>query len=162
MLPDEHHPIALTGFLEGMVNFRLMWHPKSKHLLSLCQFGFQRTRSTADPLAHIDTYIKSAFARRDQSWQFSLIWKRRTIPHGDTTSQTNFAPWDLGVIWRSVYKPFSLIVLSKPKVHLLSLPPVLNMKVFPRAASSAPPCFSLLSGASHLLPWSPASIHPFM
>ncbi len=48
-----------------MVNFKLMWHLESKNLLSPCQFGFQRARSPADPLPHINTYIKSAFARRE-------------------------------------------------------------------------------------------------
>ncbi len=48
-----------------MVNFRLMWHLESKNLLSPRQFGFRRARSTADPLTHIDTYIKSAVAHRE-------------------------------------------------------------------------------------------------
>ena len=68
-LPNDYRPIALTSclckLLERMVNFRLMWHLESKNLLSPCQFGFRRARSTADPLTHIDTYIKSAFARRE-------------------------------------------------------------------------------------------------
>ncbi len=42
-----------------------MWYLESKNLLSPCQFGFRRARSTADPLTHIDTYIKSVFARRE-------------------------------------------------------------------------------------------------
>ncbi len=42
-----------------------MWHIESKNLLSPCQFGFRRARSTADPLTHIDTYIKSAFEGRE-------------------------------------------------------------------------------------------------
>ncbi len=68
-LPNNYCPIALTScfckLLERMVNFRLMWHVESKNLLSPCQFGFRCACSTADPLTHINTYIKSAFARRE-------------------------------------------------------------------------------------------------
>ncbi len=52
-----------------------------------CQFGFRRAHSTADPLTHLDTYIKSAFARRepvlavffdlekayDTTWQYHIL-----------------------------------------------------------------------------------------
>lgn len=90
-LPCEYRPIALTSCLcklmERMVNHRLMWHLESKSLLSSCQFGYRRARSTADPLAHIDTYIKSAFARResvlavffdlekayDTTWRYNIL-----------------------------------------------------------------------------------------
>ncbi len=67
-LPNDYRPISLTSclckLLERMVNFRLMWYLESKNL-SPCQFGFRRARNTADPLTHIDTYIESAFARRE-------------------------------------------------------------------------------------------------
>lgn len=58
-LPSED-PIALTSCLcklLEMVTFKLMWHLESKSLLSPCQFGFECARSTADPQAHIHTYI---------------------------------------------------------------------------------------------------------
>lgn len=48
-----------------MVNFRLMWYLESHNLLSPSQFGFRRARSTADPLAHFETYITFAFARHE-------------------------------------------------------------------------------------------------
>ena len=68
-LPQDYRPIALTSclckLLERMVNFRLMWYLESHNLLSPSQFGFRRARSTADPLAHFETYITSAFARHE-------------------------------------------------------------------------------------------------
>ena len=42
-----------------------MWYLESHNLLSPSQFGFRRARSTADPLAHFETYITSAFARHE-------------------------------------------------------------------------------------------------
>ncbi len=60
-LPNDYRCLCK---LERMVNLRLMWHLESKNL-SPCQFGFRCARSTADPLTHIDTYIKSAFACRE-------------------------------------------------------------------------------------------------
>ncbi len=77
----------VMGVGERMVNFRLMWHLESKNLITPCQFGFRRARSTADPLTHLDTYIKSAFARRkpvlavffdlekayDTTWRYHIL-----------------------------------------------------------------------------------------
>ncbi len=48
-----------------MVNSRLMWFLESKSLLSSSQYGFRRARSTAEPLAFLESYITTAFARHD-------------------------------------------------------------------------------------------------
>ncbi len=99
-LPNDYRPTALTSclckLLERMVNFRLMWHLESKNLLSPCQFGFRRARSTADPLTHIDTYIKTAFARKesviavffdlekayDTTWRYYILLRQITVCNG--------------------------------------------------------------------------------
>lgn len=56
--PQDYHLITLTSclcmLLEQMVNSRLMWYLESNNLSP--QFGFQRAKSTADPLAHFETY----------------------------------------------------------------------------------------------------------
>ena len=95
--PNDYRPIALTSclckLLERMVNFRLMWHLESKSLLTTCQFGFRHARSTADPLAYLDTYITSAFARResvmavffdlekayDTTWKYHILHQLRFL-----------------------------------------------------------------------------------
>ncbi len=85
-LPNDYRLIALTSclckLLERMVNFRLMCHLESKSFLSPCQFGLQRACSTADPLTHTDTYIKSAFARRESVLYQICFCPPRISPSG--------------------------------------------------------------------------------
>ncbi len=68
-LPQDYRPIALTScickLLEHMVNSGLVWFLESKSLLSPSQYGLRWACSTAEPLAFLESYIITAFARHD-------------------------------------------------------------------------------------------------
>ena len=51
--------------MEKIVNLRLMWHLESNSLLNKNQYGFRQNRSTTDVLIRIDSFIKTAFSRKE-------------------------------------------------------------------------------------------------
>ena len=89
--PQNYRPIALTSCLcklmERMVNIRLVHHLESNRYLHPNQYGFRNNRSTTDILAHIDTYIKTTFAKGehvvavffDLQKAYDTTWKRHIL-----------------------------------------------------------------------------------
>ena len=67
----SYRPIALTScvckLMEKVINIRLVWHLESKGLISPCQFGFRKKRSTLDPLLRLTNQIRQGFAKRCQT-----------------------------------------------------------------------------------------------
>ncbi|XP_052739677.1 RNA-directed DNA polymerase from mobile element jockey isoform X2 [Bicyclus anynana] len=68
--PAEHNsyrPIALSStlckVLEHMIKNRLEWFVESRDMLGKTQFGFRKSRSTADSLSMLATNIHLAFSR---------------------------------------------------------------------------------------------------
>ena len=70
-----------------MINTRLVWHLESKGLISPCQFGFRKKRSTLDPLLRLTNQIQQGFAKQcqticvffdlekayDTTWRFGIL-----------------------------------------------------------------------------------------
>ena len=89
--PQNYRPIALTSCLcklmERIVNIRLVYHLESNRYLHPNQYGFRNNRSTTDILSHIDTYIKTAFAKGehvvavffDLQKAYDTTWKRHIL-----------------------------------------------------------------------------------
>ena len=69
LISSNYRPIALTSclckLLEKIVNKRLIWFLESTNTLQQNQYGFRKCRSTTDALVRLDTFIKSAFARKE-------------------------------------------------------------------------------------------------
>lgn len=92
-LTQDFRPSSLTNchckVFERMIHFCLMWYFQSKSLLSPSQFGFRRARSTAEPIARLETYILTAFARResviaiffDLKKAYGTIWRYHILHH---------------------------------------------------------------------------------
>lgn len=89
--PSNYRPIALTSCLcklmEKMINHRLVWFLEKNNLLSECQFGFRKNRSTLDPLLRLSNQIQQGFAENkhtigvffdmekayDTTWRLGII-----------------------------------------------------------------------------------------
>ena len=87
----SYRPIALTicvcKLMEKMINIRLIWHLESKGLISPCQFGLRKNRSTLDPLLRLTNQIQQGFAKQcqtigvffdlekayDTTWRFGIL-----------------------------------------------------------------------------------------
>jgi len=67
--PGNYRPIALTSCLcktfERLVNCRLVWFLESNNILTECQSGFRKNRSTTDQLIRLESYIREPFFRRE-------------------------------------------------------------------------------------------------
>ena len=63
----SYRSIALTSCVcklrDKMINTSLVWHLESKGLISPCQFGFRKNRSTLDPLLRLTNQIQQGFAK---------------------------------------------------------------------------------------------------
>ena len=76
--PKNYRPITLTSCLcklmERIVNVRLTWTLESGGRISEKQYGFRQGRSTTDALIYLDTFIKTAFSKKNIMYmQYSLI-----------------------------------------------------------------------------------------
>ncbi|KAG1655164.1 RNA-directed DNA polymerase from mobile element jockey [Nymphon striatum] len=67
--PSNYRPIALTSCIcktmERMINCRLTYYLESNNILTRCQSGFRRHRSTIDHLVRFETLVREAFIRRE-------------------------------------------------------------------------------------------------
>jgi len=87
----SYRPIALTScagkLMEKIINVRLMHYLESNHVLSDCQYGFRKQRSTVDALVRFTNDIHTAFAERkyllcvffdiskayDTAWRYMIL-----------------------------------------------------------------------------------------
>ena len=99
-LPGSYRPIALISCIcklfERMINIRLVWYLESKNLLSNRQFGFQKNRSTLDPLTMLSREIQNSFGSKDQTIEAFFDLEKAY----DTTWRTGIlkqlASWRIG------------------------------------------------------------------
>lgn len=93
LLPASYRPISLTccigKILERMVSKRLMWLLEVQELISPCQSGFRKGRSTLDNLVFLENEIKSSLNKRehatavffdlekafDMTWRYGILRK---------------------------------------------------------------------------------------
>ena len=84
--PSSYGPIALTSCLcktfETMVNVRLLHILETRNMITPLQSGFRKGKDTTDHILRLETWIMDTFAKRELL--SSSIWKKPTIPLGDT------------------------------------------------------------------------------
>jgi len=67
----NYRPISLTSclckILEKMINIRLMWYLEHNELISKCQSGFRKLRSTTDHLVTLESDLQNALLQKKHS-----------------------------------------------------------------------------------------------
>ncbi len=124
-----YRPVALTScickVLECVVNSRLMWFLESESLLSSSQYGFRRARSTAEPLAFLESYITTAFVRHDSVLAIFFNLEKTYDTTCVTTSYNSLSPLASQAIWESssnlFFPPASSVFRSSPYVDDLAI-----------------------------------------
>ena len=104
LVPSNYRPIALTSclckLLEKIINSRLIWFLESHSILHPTQYGFRKCRSTTDALVRLDSFIKSAFARKehvlavffDMQKAYDTTWKHPILQTLYSTGCTGHLP----------------------------------------------------------------------